>query len=123
MTYGKEVEVDMAEYLETWRRALEERGMRVSRKTPHFVDFSFEQNAQGNRPQVKILGEEVERVTHFKYLETEIAKRVGAAWRNWKICNGVLCDKRMPLKLKGKVYRTVVRPAILYGAETWATTK
>ena len=25
--------------------------------------------------------------------------------------------------MKGKVYRTVVRPAMLYGAETWATTK
>ena len=40
-----------------------------------------------------------------------------------KKCSGVLCDKRMPVKLKGKVYRTVVRPAMLYGAETWATTK
>ena len=69
---------------------LEERRMRVSRPKTQFMDFSFEQNAQGNRPQVKILGEEVERVTHFKYLgtsieeeggmETEIAKRVGARW-------------------------------------------
>ena len=42
---------------------------------------------------------------------------------NWKKCSGVLCDKRMPVKLKGKVYRTVVRPAMLYGAETWATAK
>ena len=40
-----------------------------------------------------------------------------------KKCSGVLCDRRMPVKLKGKVYRTVVRPAMLYGAETWATTK
>ena len=39
---------------------------------------------------------------------------------NWKKCSGVSCDKRMPVKLKGKVYRTVVRPAMLYGAETWA---
>ena len=29
----------------------------------------------------------------------------------------------MPVKLKGKVYRTVVRPGLLYGAETWATTR
>ena len=34
-----------------------------------------------------------------------------------------LCDRRMPVKLKGKVYKTVVRPALLYGAETWATTR
>ena len=56
-------------------------------------------------------------------MEIEIAKRVGAGWMNWKKCSGVLCDKKMPVKLKGKVYRTVVRPAMLYGAETWATTK
>ena len=42
---------------------------------------------------------------------------------HWKRCSGVLCDRRMPVKLKGKVYKTVVRPALLYGAETWATTR
>ena len=70
---------------------------------------------------------------HFKYLgssveetvgtTTEISQRMSAAWRNWKRYSGVLCDRRMPVKLKGKVYKTVVRPAVLYGAETWATTR
>ena len=53
----------------------------------------------------------------------EIAQRTSAAWGNWKRCSGVLCDRRVPVKLKGKVYKTVVRPALLYGAETWATTR
>ena len=35
----------------------------------------------------------------------------------------VLRDRRMPMKLKGNVHKTVVRPALLYGAETWATTR
>jgi hypothetical protein len=34
---------------------------------------------------------------------------------------GVLCDPRVPLKLKGKFYRTVIRPAMLYEIECWPT--
>ena len=30
----------------------------------------------------------------------------------------MLCDIRMPVKLKGKVYKPLTRPAMLYGAET-----
>ena len=37
--------------------------------------------------------------------------------------DGVLYDRRMSVKLKRKVYKTVVRQALLYGAETWATTR
>ena len=56
-------------------------------------------------------------------MATEITKRVGAGWRNWKKFSGVMCDRRMPVKLKEKVHTTVIRPVMLYGAETWATTK
>ena len=31
-----------------------------------------------------------------------------------------MCDKKVPLKLKGKFYRTAVRPAMLFGTEYWA---
>ena len=27
---------------------------------------------------------------------------MSAAWGHWKKCGGVLCDRKMPLKLKGK---------------------
>ena len=126
-------ETDMTEYLETWRRALDDRGMRISRPNTQFIYFKFgHDNGQGRYP-VNILEEEIQRVHHFKYLglsveetggmTTEISQRVSVAWGNWKRCSGVLCDRRMSVKLKGKVYKTVVRPVLVYGAETWATTR
>ena len=52
-------------------------------------------------------------------MATEITQRVSAPWRNGKGCSEVLCDcdRRVPVKLKGNVYKTVVRPALLYVAE------
>jgi hypothetical protein len=31
------------------------------------------------------------------------------------------CDKKVPQRLKGKLYRTAIRLAMLYGAECWPT--
>ena len=31
--------------------------------------------------------------------------------------SGILCDKRLPLYIKGKIYKVVVRPALLYVTE------
>ena len=35
----------------------------------------------------------------------------------------MLCDKRIPLVLKGRMYRMVVRLELLYGAEFWPIKK
>ena len=37
--------------------------------------------------------------------------------------SGVICDKRLPARVKGKVYSSVVRPAMGYEFETVAVTK
>ena len=37
--------------------------------------------------------------------------------------SGVILDKKMPLKLKLKIYKTIIRPVLLYGGETWALRK
>ena len=50
-------------------------------------------------------------------------KRVQAGWNGWRRMSGVICDRRVPARVKGKVYRMVVRPAMLYGLETVALTK
>ena len=75
----------------------------------------------------------VPRVKEFKYLgstvqesdgcEREVKKRVLAGWNEWRRVSGVICDKRLPARVKGKVYSSVVRPAMLYGLGTVAVTK
>ena len=57
-------------------------------------------------------------------METEITKRGGSSLDKMEdMQRSILYDRRMPVKLKGKVYKTVIRPAMLHGTETWATTK
>ena len=75
----------------------------------------------------------VPRVKGFKYLgstvqksggcEREVKKRVQAGWNGWRRVSGIICDKRLPARVKGKVYSSVVRPAMVYGLETVAVTK
>ncbi|KAG5594321.1 hypothetical protein H5410_035553 [Solanum commersonii] len=65
----------------------------------------------------------------FKYLgsviqgsgdiDDDVTHRIGVAWMKWRLASRVLCDKKIPPRLKGKFYRVVVRPALLYGAECW----
>ena len=55
--------------------------------------------------------------------EREVKKRVQAGWNRWRRVSGVICDKRLPARVKGKVYSSVVRPAMVYRLETVAVTK
>ena len=41
----------------------------------------------------------------------------------WKDVSGVMCDRKMPVKLKDKVYKTIIRPVTTYGSECWAVKK
>ena len=47
-------------------------------------------------------------------------QRIKAGWAKWRQVCGVILDKKMPMKLRIKVYKTVIRPVLLYGSETWA---
>ncbi|PHT83219.1 hypothetical protein T459_11662 [Capsicum annuum] len=52
-------------------------------------------------------------------IDEDVSHRIGAGWLKWRLASGILCDKKVPPKLKGKLYRVAVRPAMLYGAECW----
>lgn len=52
--------------------------------------------------------------------EAEI--RVLKAWSKWQELSGMLCDRRIPSRLKIPIYKTSIRPALLYGNATWPLT-
>ena len=47
----------------------------------------------------------------------------GKGWNGWRKVSGAICDRKLPVRLKGKVYSSVVRLAMVYGLETVAVTK
>ena len=41
----------------------------------------------------------------------------------WRQVSRVMCDKKMSIKLKYKIYKTIVKTAMIYWSECWAVTK
>ena len=55
--------------------------------------------------------------------EREVRRRVQAGANAWRSVEGVMADRRISNRLKGKVMSTCVTPACLYGTETLALTE
>ena len=78
---------------------------------------------------MELLCDEVETVKDFCYLgdrqnasggcETAVTARVRIGWMKFRECGELLFGRRFSLKMKGMVYRSSVRSAMLYGSETW----
>ncbi|GKA98392.1 ataxia telangiectasia mutated family protein [Tanacetum coccineum] len=56
-------------------------------------------------------------------IDEDVSHRIKTAWLKWRAATEVLCDRNIPLKLKGKFYRVEIRPFMLYGSECWPITK
>ena len=123
-----ETKKELQEKLENWRAALEDAGLRTSRTKTETLRMNT-----NDKEAVQLAGESLPDARNFTYLgstvdtaadcEADVNSRIGKGWGKWSSLTGVLCDKKMSNRLKGKVYRTMVRPAIMYGSETWALKK
>ena len=103
--------------------------MKVSRSKTEYLCI----NGGNDDETVKMEDTKIPRVNEFKYLgstvqesgscEREVKKREQAGWNGWRKVSGVICDRKLPARVKGKVYSSVMRPAMVYGLEMVAVTK
>ncbi|XP_021753613.1 uncharacterized protein LOC110718985 [Chenopodium quinoa] len=83
--------------LEQWRQSLESREFKLSRsKTGYLKNGDIDQ---------------------------DVALWINSGCLKWRAATGVLCHRSIPLQLKGKFYRTAIRPVLLYGTECWVSKK
>uniref|UniRef100_A0A914XIS3 Reverse transcriptase domain-containing protein n=1 Tax=Plectus sambesii TaxID=2011161 RepID=A0A914XIS3_9BILA len=121
---------ELEERVLEWKTRLEKNRLRLNLKKTNYMVATDE---PGNMDaHLSVDGQHVPQTSRFKYLGSVIAREGGAeedvkarmasGWLKWQATSGILCDPRMPQWLKGKVYCSVVCPALLYGSECWATT-
>ena len=103
--------------LERWRETFESHGLRVSRGKTEYMPCPERDQT------IYIQEKEVKTVKMFKYLgsmfdanggaEKDVNNRVKIAGSKWRETTGVMCDRNIPTKLKDKVYKTAIKPAMV----------
>jgi len=133
LAIGDESREHLEARLETWRESLEGVGLKLSRTKTEHLPPPLQSDSIKLRKYNSTECVSLPQTTSFKYLGTtihqdggckkEVELRISKAWNRWRELSGVLCDKKVPSKLKILIYKTVIRPALLYGNETWPLTK
>ena len=114
-----------------WKNSLERKGTKVNTQKTEIMVSSRE-----GHEEINILSEDggrLKQAEEFKYLGSVIAeeggiekavrKRVKEAWHKWRELSRIILDKKIPLKLKMKVYKSIIRLVLLYGGEIWVLRK
>ncbi|XP_070004359.1 uncharacterized protein [Nicotiana sylvestris] len=97
------------------------------RTKTEYLECKFSGATQEEDEDVRLDSQVIPKRESFKYygsiiqgneeIDKDDTHRIGTEWMKWRLASGVLCDKNVPPKLKGKFYRVVVRLTMLYGAE------
>ena len=120
---------EMAEDLETWRVVFERYGLKIRRTKTEYLPST----TNDTETTVNSVDAELPTVTSLKYLgslstseggsQVDVNNRTRIEWMKWKEVSGVMCDRKIPVELKDKVFKTFIRPAMTYGSECWAVKK
>ncbi|XP_070013250.1 uncharacterized protein [Nicotiana sylvestris] len=94
-----------------------------------YLECRFSEGTHEAGVEVKLDAQVIPTRASFKYLgsiiqgngeiDEDVSHRIRAVKMKWRLASSVLCDKNVPPRLKGKFYRVVARPTMLYGAKCW----
>ena len=120
----EESRLDVEQQLDCWKEVLEGNGLRIIRMKTEYL------KPAGPSEEVCLAGVPIPCTNTFKFLcstieatggcGADVDNRVRSVWNSWRGLSGVICDKKIPVKLKNKLYKTVIRPTMIYGSEWWA---
>ncbi|XP_070036792.1 uncharacterized protein [Nicotiana tomentosiformis] len=115
--------------LEVWRHILDSKGFKLSRIKTKYLKCKFSNGTQVVDGDVRLDTQVIPKRSSFKYLgsiiqgnrefDEDVTYHIRAEWMKWRLASDVLCNNNVPPKLKGKFYKVVVRPTMLYEAECW----
>ncbi|XP_070025872.1 uncharacterized protein [Nicotiana sylvestris] len=115
--------------LEVWRQTLESKGFKLNRSKKEYLECKLSGYTQEEEGEVRLDSQLIHLRGSFKYLgsiiqgdgeiDEDLTLLIEEGWMKWRLISGILCDKKVLPKLKGKFYKVVVRPMMLYGDEYW----
>ena len=118
----------LQDQVQAWKDRLQQFGMKLNVGKTEYLAMGVQQACQ-----VTVDGTPLPGCESFKYLGSTVSadgrctadatSRASVAWCKWKGLTGVLCDKQLPVRLKSRVYKAMVRPVALYGSESRASTQ
>ncbi|XP_060170481.1 uncharacterized protein LOC132601412 [Lycium barbarum] len=102
--------------LEVWRQTLESKCFKLRRTNREYLMCKLSDVIHEAEEGMRLETQVIPKRESFKYLRSV---RIGAGWMKWRLTSGVLSDKKVLSRLKGKSYKMVVRPTMLCGVEYW----
>ncbi|EPB70089.1 hypothetical protein ANCCEY_10810 [Ancylostoma ceylanicum] len=111
-----------------WQLALADAGLKLNTKKTEIMSsteedyqvFDVSETAFAQAKEFQYLGS---YLSADGTMDAAVRGRIKCAWLKWRESTGILCDRRCSRVLKGKIYRRVVRPTLMYGSECWPLSK
>ena len=120
---------ELQETMEEWNGLFTRHGLKLNLEKTEALHIGH----QREELDIELEGKILNHRDSFVYLggavcgdgktEREVHRRVQAGANAWRAIEGVMADRRISKRLKGKVMSTCVTPACLYGTETLALTE